>query len=119
MAPCASRSDDTGSVICQQLDPGFAMQARRQYTKREQTAAWNACSSQGMAGSRSFCAVSAPNLSLNHFCATGSAAKSELYVSTMHFHLPSACFFQISTSLPLSCTPGPPFGSLIVNSYVP
>jgi hypothetical protein len=41
------------------------------------------------------------------------AGRSELYVSTIHFHLPSDCFFQTSRSLPVSLIAGPPFGSLI------
>src|SRR4051812_35294522 len=43
---------------------------------------------------------------------------SEFQMSASHFHLPSACFFQTSTYLPLSVT-GFPLASLAVNSYVP
>ena len=48
------------------------------------------------------------------YLAGGVTGKSELHVSTMHFHLPSACFFQISTILPRSST-GFPDGSFIVS----
>ena len=47
-----------------------------------------------------------PAATLGYFGAGGAGAggRSELQVSTMHFQLPSACFFQISTILPLSLT---------------
>lgn len=43
---------------------------------------------------------------VRYFFAAGTAGsgRSELKVSTIHFHLPSACFFQISTNLPVSVT---------------
>src|SRR2546426_19796 len=50
-----------------------------------------------------------------YFFAFGAAGTgmSELYVSTMHFHLLSDCFFQTSRNFPLSLIVGPPFGSLM------
>src|SRR5262249_3371099 len=65
------------------------------------------CGFQEWALLSSFCSVTLANpLFLKRhyfFCSAGSGTgKSELYVSTMHFHFPSACFFQISTSFPVS-----------------
>ncbi len=41
---------------------------------------------------------------------------SEFQVSTMHFHSPLACFFQISTFLPVSLI-GLPLGSFALKVY--
>src|SRR5882762_1367561 len=38
----------------------------------------------------------------------GAAGRSELHVSTIHFQLPSGCFFQISTFFPTSLALLPP-----------
>src|ERR1041385_3284362 len=48
----------------------------------------------------------------------GVAGRSELYVSTAHFQLPSACFFHTSTYFPRSVI-GFPFESFAVISSLP
>jgi len=63
--------------------------------------------------------VSLPRYFFASGAGAGAAGRSELYVSTIHFHFPSACFFQISTILPVSWIGGPPFGSWIDTEYVP
>ena len=52
-----------------------------------------------------------------YFFSDGGAAmgRSELNMSTTHFQLPSACFFQTSRYLPLSVIGEPP-ASFSVNS---
>jgi hypothetical protein len=49
-----------------------------------------------------------------YFFFSGGAGMSELKMSATVFHLPSACVFQTSTSLPWSVT-GLPWASFMVN----
>lgn len=46
------------------------------------------------------------------------AGRSEFHVSTTHFHSPLACFFQISSVLPVSVN-GLPFASFVLIVYRP